>query len=66
LRGAERDGTDHRPLGGAYLDDTACNGGLRAELCYLVDATMIIRSVVVPARMKLLGSANRYLPSWLE
>jgi RND superfamily putative drug exporter len=31
----------------------------------LIDAT-IIRAVLLPASMKLLGDANWYLPSWLE
>jgi RND superfamily putative drug exporter len=36
--------------------------GIAAAL--LIDAT-IIRSVLVPASMKLLGRWNWYLPSWL-
>ena len=31
----------------------------------LIDAT-IVRSVLVPASMKLLGKRNWYLPGWLE
>jgi RND superfamily putative drug exporter len=31
----------------------------------LIDAT-IVRSVLVPASMKLLGDRNWYLPRWLE
>jgi uncharacterized membrane protein YdfJ with MMPL/SSD domain len=31
----------------------------------LVDAT-VIRSILLPASMKLLGDWNWYLPSWLE
>jgi RND superfamily putative drug exporter len=31
----------------------------------LIDAT-IVRAVLLPATMKLLGDANWYLPSWLE
>jgi RND superfamily putative drug exporter len=31
----------------------------------LIDAT-IVRSVLVPATMKLLGERNWYLPSWLR
>jgi RND superfamily putative drug exporter len=31
----------------------------------LIDAT-IVRAVLLPAAMKLLGEANWYLPSWLE
>ncbi len=37
--------------------------GLAAAI--LIDAT-IIRAVLLPARMKLLGEWNWYLPSWLE
>jgi RND superfamily putative drug exporter len=37
--------------------------GLGAAI--LIDAT-IIRGVLLPAAMKLLGDANWYLPSWLE
>ena len=39
--------------------------GFGLGFAILLDAT-IIRSVVVPASMTLLGSANWYLPSWLE
>jgi putative drug exporter of the RND superfamily len=38
--------------------------GFGVGVALLVDAT-IIRSVLVPASMKLLGTANWYLPSWL-
>jgi RND superfamily putative drug exporter len=31
----------------------------------LIDAT-VIRSILLPASMKLLGEWNWYLPSWLE
>jgi uncharacterized membrane protein YdfJ with MMPL/SSD domain len=31
----------------------------------LIDAT-IVRAVLLPATMKLLGDANWYLPSWLQ
>jgi RND superfamily putative drug exporter len=37
--------------------------GLAAAV--LIDAT-IVRSVLVPATMKLLGKRNWYLPKWLE
>jgi uncharacterized membrane protein YdfJ with MMPL/SSD domain len=37
--------------------------GLAAAV--LIDAT-IVRSVLVPASMKLLGNRNWYLPKWLE
>jgi putative drug exporter of the RND superfamily len=39
--------------------------GFGIAVALLLDAT-IIRSVVVPATMKLLGRWNWYLPSWLE
>ena len=39
--------------------------GLGLAVAVLVDAT-IIRSVLLPASMKLLGDRNWYLPSWLE
>ena len=39
--------------------------GFGLGLAVLLDAT-IVRMVLVPAAMKLLGSANWYLPSWLE
>jgi uncharacterized membrane protein YdfJ with MMPL/SSD domain len=31
----------------------------------LIDAT-VVRAVLLPAALKLLGEWNRYLPSWLE
>ena len=37
--------------------------GLAAAV--LIDAT-IVRSILVPASMKLLGKRNWYLPKWLE
>ena len=39
--------------------------GLGLAVAVLVDAT-IIRSILLPASMKLLGDRNWYLPSWLE
>ena len=39
--------------------------GLGLGVAVLIDAT-IIRSVLLPASMKLLGDRNWYLPSWLE
>ena len=39
--------------------------GLGLGVAILIDAT-IIRSVLLPASMKLLGERNWYLPSWLE
>ena len=39
--------------------------GLGLGVAILIDAT-IIRSVLLPASMKLLGDRNWYLPSWLE
>ena len=39
--------------------------GFGIAIALLIDAT-IIRSVMLPAAMRLLGSWNWYLPSWLE
>jgi putative drug exporter of the RND superfamily len=39
--------------------------GFGVAVALLIDAT-IVRSVLVPASMKLLGRWNWYLPSWLE
>ena len=39
--------------------------GLGLGVAVLIDAT-VIRSVLLPASMKLLGDANWYLPSWLN
>jgi uncharacterized membrane protein YdfJ with MMPL/SSD domain len=39
--------------------------GLGIAVALLIDAT-IVRSVLVPATMKLLGERNWYLPSWLR
>jgi len=39
--------------------------GLGLAVAVLIDAT-IIRGVMLPAAMKLLGDWNWYLPSWLE
>jgi uncharacterized membrane protein YdfJ with MMPL/SSD domain len=39
--------------------------GFGLAIAVLIDAT-VIRAVLVPATMKLLGEANWYLPSWLE
>ena len=39
--------------------------GFGLGVAVLIDAT-IIRSVLLPATMKLLGDWNWYLPSWLE
>jgi RND superfamily putative drug exporter len=39
--------------------------GLALALAVLIDAT-IIRGVLLPATMKLLGERNWYLPSWLD
>jgi RND superfamily putative drug exporter len=41
------------------------SSGFGLALAVLLDAT-IIRTVLVPASMALLGDANWYLPSWLE
>jgi RND superfamily putative drug exporter len=39
--------------------------GFGLAVAVLVDATLV-RSVLVPATMELLGKANRYLPKWLN
>ena len=39
--------------------------GLGLGVAVLIDAT-VIRSVLLPASMKLLGDRNWYLPAWLE
>jgi RND superfamily putative drug exporter len=39
--------------------------GLGLGVAVFIDAT-IIRTVLLPASMKLLGDRNWYLPSWLE
>ena len=39
--------------------------GVGLAVAILIDAT-IIRGVLLPATMKLLGDWNWYLPSWLE
>jgi uncharacterized membrane protein YdfJ with MMPL/SSD domain len=39
--------------------------GLGLAVAVLIDAT-IIRGVLLPASMKVLGDWNWYLPSWLE
>ena len=39
--------------------------GFGIAVALLIDAT-IIRSVLLPAAMRLLGDWNWYLPSWLE
>jgi RND superfamily putative drug exporter len=39
--------------------------GLGLGVAILIDAT-IIRAVLLPASMKLLGDWNWYLPRWLE
>jgi uncharacterized membrane protein YdfJ with MMPL/SSD domain len=39
--------------------------GFGVAVALLIDATLI-RSVLLPASMKLLGDANWYLPSWLQ
>jgi uncharacterized membrane protein YdfJ with MMPL/SSD domain len=47
----------------AFLDFKELGLGLAAAV--LIDAT-IIRGVLLPASMKVLGDWNWYLPSWLE
>ncbi len=39
--------------------------GIGLAVAILIDATLI-RAVLLPATMKLLGDRNWYLPSWLE
>ena len=39
--------------------------GVGLAVAVLIDAT-IVRAVLLPASMKLLGDWNWYLPSWLE
>jgi putative drug exporter of the RND superfamily len=39
--------------------------GVGLAVAVLIDAT-IVRAVLVPSAMKLLGKWNWYLPSWLE
>jgi RND superfamily putative drug exporter len=39
--------------------------GIGLAAAVLIDAT-IVRAVLLPATMKLLGEANWYLPRWLE
>ena len=39
--------------------------GLGLAVAVLIDAT-VVRAVLLPATMKLLGDANWYLPSWLQ
>jgi uncharacterized membrane protein YdfJ with MMPL/SSD domain len=39
--------------------------GIGLAAAVLIDAT-IVRAVLLPATMKLLGDWNWYLPSWLE
>jgi RND superfamily putative drug exporter len=47
--------------GGGIAAKVLAEGGMKV----LLDAT-IVRSVLVPATMKLLGDKNWYLPSWLR
>ena len=39
--------------------------GIGLAAAVLIDAT-IVRAVLLPATMKLLGDANWYLPRWLD
>ena len=39
--------------------------GVGLALAVLIDAT-IVRAVLLPATMRLLGEANWYLPKWLQ
>jgi uncharacterized membrane protein YdfJ with MMPL/SSD domain len=47
----------------SYLDFKMMGVGLATAI--LVDATLV-RAVLLPATMKLLGDWNWYLPTWLE
>jgi len=47
----------------SFIDFKQMGVGLAAAI--LIDAT-VIRSVLLPATMKLLGERNWYLPSWLD
>jgi RND superfamily putative drug exporter len=47
----------------SFLDFKQMGVGLAAAI--LIDAT-VIRGVLLPATMKLLGERNWYLPGWLE
>ncbi len=47
----------------SFIDFKQMGVGLAAAI--LIDAT-VIRGVLLPATMKLLGERNWYLPSWLE
>ena len=47
----------------SFIDFKQMGVGLAAAI--LIDAT-VIRGVLLPATMKLLGECNWYLPSWLE
>jgi RND superfamily putative drug exporter len=49
----------------AYPDPTVKMVGLGLAISILVDAT-IVRMVLVPATMVLLGEANWWLPKWLS
>ncbi len=49
----------------ASTDPTTKMFGLGLATAILVDAT-IVRMVLVPATMKLLGTTNWWLPAWLE
>jgi putative drug exporter of the RND superfamily len=39
--------------------------GFGLAVAVFIDAT-IVRTIIVPASMRLLGNANWYLPSWLS
>jgi RND superfamily putative drug exporter len=47
----------------SFLDFKEMGVGMAAAV--LIDAT-VIRGVLLPATMKLLGERNWYLPSWME
>jgi uncharacterized membrane protein YdfJ with MMPL/SSD domain len=39
--------------------------GFGLAVAVLIDAT-VVRALLLPAAMKLLGERNRYMPTWLE
>ena len=61
----DRDGRRVRGLRHAWPSSTSRSSGLGLAVAVLIDAT-IIRGVLLPASMKVLGDWNWYLPSWLE
>ena len=54
-----------RPVPVSHADLGLQQFGLGLGAAVLIDAT-VIRVILLPATMKLLGDRNWYLPSWLE